>query len=135
MFVKTGTSRNFRDNYAIGYTNNYLLAVWSGNKDGSNMKGVSGATGAGEIFSRIVTTLEEPGGAPADAALEADAGGYLEIVSPLGGTRYRADANLPKATQVTRPKFVTGIGFDRSEWTLDGAPLPKNGIPVAELAK
>lgn len=41
VFVKTGTSRNFRDNYAIGYTNHYLIAVWSGNKDGSNMKGVS----------------------------------------------------------------------------------------------
>lgn len=61
VFVKTGTSRNFRDNYAVGYTKNYLVAAWSGNKDGSNMKGVSGATGAGEIFSRIVRELEPPG--------------------------------------------------------------------------
>ena len=99
------------------------------------MKGVSGATGAGEIFSRIVTTLEEPGGAPADVALKTDAGAYLEILSPLGGTRYFADPSLPKATQVTLPKFATGIEFDRSEWTLDGKPMPKEGIVVPNLAK
>ncbi len=50
VFVKTGTSRNFRDNYAIGFTREYMIAVWTGNKDGSNMRGVSGASGAGEIF-------------------------------------------------------------------------------------
>lgn len=38
VFVKTGTSRNFRDNYAIGMTEKYLIAVWTGNKDGSNMR-------------------------------------------------------------------------------------------------
>ena len=40
-FVKTGTSRNFRDNYAIGYTDHYLIGIWTGNKNGDNMKGVS----------------------------------------------------------------------------------------------
>ncbi len=46
VFVKTGTSRNFRDNWAVGYTDHYLIGVWSGNKNAENMKGVSGATGA-----------------------------------------------------------------------------------------
>jgi penicillin-binding protein 1C len=133
VFVKTGTSRNFRDNYAIGYTNRYLIAVWSGNKDGSNMKGVSGATGAGEIFSRIVTVLEPPGGAPAEEALQADARGYLEIVTPLDGSRYRVDDSIPFATQTVVPKFVTGIPFDRSEWTLDGNALAKEGIVIPNL--
>jgi len=59
----------------------------------------------------------------------------LEILSPLGGTRYFADPNLPKATQATLPKFATGIGFDRSEWTLDGKSMPKTGITVPDLKK
>lgn len=134
VFVKTGTSRNFRDNYAIGYTNRYLLAVWSGNKDGSNMKGVSGATGAGEIFSRLVTSLEPPGGAPENVTLHADGNGYLEIVTPLESSRYRNDPAIPARTQTVVPKFATGIPFDHSVWTLDGAPLPKEGVVIPNLA-
>ncbi|OGF99838.1 hypothetical protein A2153_06140, partial [Candidatus Gottesmanbacteria bacterium RBG_16_38_7b] len=32
--VKTGTSNNFRDNWTIGYTPDYLVAAWVGNNDG-----------------------------------------------------------------------------------------------------
>ena len=28
VFVKTGTSRNFRDNWSIGFTDNYIVGVW-----------------------------------------------------------------------------------------------------------
>lgn len=57
VFVKTGTSRNFRDNYAVGFTHDFLIGVWTGNKDGENMRGVTGASGAGEIFASIVHEL------------------------------------------------------------------------------
>jgi penicillin-binding protein 1C len=57
VFVKTGTSRNFRDNYAIGFTHDFLIGVWTGNKDGENMRGVTGASGAGEIFAGIIQEL------------------------------------------------------------------------------
>ena len=57
VFVKTGTSRNFRDNYAIGFTHDFMIGVWTGNKDGENMRGVTGASGAGEIFAGIVQEL------------------------------------------------------------------------------
>lgn len=30
--VKTGTSRNYRDTWAVGYTRHYIVGVWSGNK-------------------------------------------------------------------------------------------------------
>lgn len=133
MFVKTGTSRNFRDNYAVGYTDRYLIAVWSGNKDGSNMRGVSGATGAGEIFARFVNALEPVGRAPDPVTVKPDAGGYLQIVSPLPGSRYLADPTIPAAVQAVLPKFSTGLGFDRYEWTLDGVPMPKEGIVIPRL--
>jgi penicillin-binding protein 1C len=134
VFVKTGTSRNFRDNYAVGFTKNYLLAVWSGNKDGSNMKGVSGATGAGEIFSKIVAALEMPDGAPKEEKITAPIQGYLKILFPLDGSRYRFDPAIPSRLQEIVPKFATDISFDRAEWKLDGKPLGTGGIGLADLS-
>jgi penicillin-binding protein 1C len=48
--AKTGTSKGFRDNYAVGFTPDFTVAVWVGNFDGSPMEGVSGVTGAGPLF-------------------------------------------------------------------------------------
>jgi penicillin-binding protein 1C len=55
--VKTGTSTDYRDNWTIGYTPQFTVAVWVGNFDGSAMHGVSGITGAGPIFRDIFTYL------------------------------------------------------------------------------
>jgi penicillin-binding protein 1C len=55
--VKTGTSTDYRDNWTIGFTPQYTVAVWVGNFDGSAMQGVSGVTGAGPIFRDIFTYL------------------------------------------------------------------------------
>jgi penicillin-binding protein 1C len=48
--AKTGTSKGFRDNLAVGFTREVTVAVWVGNFDGSPMEGVSGITGAGPLF-------------------------------------------------------------------------------------
>ena len=57
--VKTGTSNEFRDNWTIGYTPDFLTAVWVGNNDGSfmNKNLVSGITGAAPIWNEIMTNL------------------------------------------------------------------------------
>ncbi|MFQ6066287.1 MAG: penicillin-binding protein 1C [bacterium] len=57
--VKTGTSGNFRDNWAIGYVPHYTVAVWVGNFDGSPMQSVSGVSGAGPLFRDIMLLLEK----------------------------------------------------------------------------
>jgi len=58
--VKTGTSNNLRDNWAIGYTPSRLVAVWVGNNDNSSMSQVaSGITGASPIWRRIMEELLE----------------------------------------------------------------------------
>ena len=56
--VKTGTSKDFRDNWTVGYTPRYTVAVWMGNFDGSPMRNVSGVTGAGPLFRDVVLLLE-----------------------------------------------------------------------------
>jgi len=56
--VKTGTSNNLRDNWAIGYTPQFLVAVWVGNNDNSPMSKIaSGITGATPIWRRLTDYL------------------------------------------------------------------------------
>ncbi|MCX6725974.1 MAG: transglycosylase domain-containing protein [Candidatus Shapirobacteria bacterium] len=54
--VKTGTTQNLRDNWAIGYTSDFVVSVWVGNNDNTSMSYVaSGITGASPIWNRIMT--------------------------------------------------------------------------------
>lgn len=57
--VKTGTSDDKRDNWAVGYTKDIVVGVWVGNNDNSKMdpRIASGATGASPIFYRLMTEL------------------------------------------------------------------------------
>ncbi len=56
--VKTGTTNNLRDNWTIGYTPNFLVAVWVGNNDNRPMSAVaSGVTGASPIWNDIMTEV------------------------------------------------------------------------------
>jgi len=57
--VKTGTSSDFRDTWTVGFTRDYTVAAWVGNFDGSAMRGVSGVTGAGPLWNRIMLHLHE----------------------------------------------------------------------------
>jgi len=54
--VKTGTTDIKKDNWTIGYTPNFLTAVWVGNNDGTPMNPAltSGVTGAAPIWNRIM---------------------------------------------------------------------------------
>ncbi|HTS81662.1 MAG TPA: penicillin-binding protein 1C [Myxococcaceae bacterium] len=52
--AKTGTSRAYVDNWTIGFTRERTVAVWVGNFDGRPMQRVSGITGAGPLFGRVM---------------------------------------------------------------------------------
>jgi 1A family penicillin-binding protein len=57
--VKTGTTDSKKDNWTIGYTPEYLVAVWVGNNDNTPMNPAltSGITGAAPIWNRVMTYL------------------------------------------------------------------------------
>jgi len=58
--VKTGTTNDMKDNWTIGYTPEYVVAVWVGNNDNTKMGYlVSGTTGAAPIWNRIMTKILE----------------------------------------------------------------------------
>jgi penicillin-binding protein 1C len=54
---KTGTSSDYRDNWAIGYTPEFTVAVWVGNPDGHPMRGITGVTGAAPVMHEIMDYL------------------------------------------------------------------------------
>ena len=55
--VKTGTSKDMRDNWCIGYSTLYSVGVWVGNFSGEPMWDVSGVTGAAPVWSEIMDLL------------------------------------------------------------------------------
>jgi penicillin-binding protein 1C len=57
--VKTGTSKDMRDNWCIGYSNAYTVGVWVGNFNGDPMWNVSGITGAAPIWAEIMDYLHK----------------------------------------------------------------------------
>lgn len=55
--LKTGTSRDFRDSWVVGYTPDFLVAVWVGNADNSPMEDITGQAGAGRIWTKTMELM------------------------------------------------------------------------------
>jgi penicillin-binding protein 1C len=155
--VKTGTSKDLRDNWCIGYSDRYTVAVWVGNASGEPMRGVSGTQGAAPVWRELMLALhaEHPSRAPAPprglqraagewflagtAPVEAAAAGGLAggaaggaapfgIGSPRDGTVLLLDPDIPPAAQ--RMVFEGAPG----RWLLDGRELGR-GTRVSWLPR
>lgn len=57
--AKTGTSKDYKDNFALGYTARWTIGVWVGNFDATSMEKVSGVTGAGPILHEIALFMQQ----------------------------------------------------------------------------
>lgn len=101
--AKTGTTQNFRDNWTVGYTTDFVMGVWAGNDDNSPMLDVTGVQGAAPIWH--------------DAMLLAEQGHPLQDFQNPGG--------LVRAT-VTYPDGVTS-----TDWFLPET-IPQNGGPAPD---
>jgi penicillin-binding protein 1C len=64
--VKTGTSKDYRDNWCVGSSERYTVGVWAGNFDAQAMDEVSGVSGAAPSWQEIMEHLhkDEPSKAP-----------------------------------------------------------------------
>ncbi|HYN88477.1 MAG TPA: hypothetical protein VER55_08095, partial [Ardenticatenaceae bacterium] len=54
--AKTGTTSDWRDNWALGYTPDLAVGVWVGNADNEPMRDVSGIDGAGPVWHDFMKT-------------------------------------------------------------------------------
>jgi penicillin-binding protein 1C len=83
--VKTGTSKDMRDNWCVGYTDRYTVGVWVGNFDGRPMWDVSGVAGAAPVWRDVVDYLhrDRPSRAPgAPAGLVRQTVAFTPAVEP-----------------------------------------------------
>ncbi|WP_293973712.1 penicillin-binding protein 1C [Sphingopyxis sp.] len=64
--AKTGTSKGMRDNWCIGWSDRFTVAVWVGNLEGDSMRAVSGTSGAAPVWRDVMLALHagNPGKAP-----------------------------------------------------------------------
>lgn len=56
---KTGTSFGFKDAWAIGLTNRYVIGVWVGNANGEGRPGLTGIGAAAPILFDVVSVLND----------------------------------------------------------------------------
>lgn len=59
--VKTGTSTDYRDAWAVGYSARYTVGVWMGNLNRSSMREISGARGPALVLRSVFAELERGG--------------------------------------------------------------------------
>lgn len=55
---KTGTTQDYRDAWFVGFTDDYVAAVWVGNDDNSPMKGITGGTLPAQIWKEVMLAAE-----------------------------------------------------------------------------
>ena len=57
--AKTGTSKAMRDNWCIGYSDRFTVAVWVGNLEGDPMRAISGTSGAAPVWRDVMIALHQ----------------------------------------------------------------------------
>jgi len=150
--VKTGTSKDMRDNWCVGYTDRYTIGVWVGNASGEPMHSVSGISGAAPVWHAIAGALHAgaPSRAPAlpagvvtqriafDAGKEPPRDEVFLAGSERVQQRATAEVEGLRRFGITSPRDGSVFAIDpdmppgaqritfegeRGQWVLDGKPL------------
>ena len=115
--VKTGTSKEMRDNWAVGYSRRFTVGVWVGNVTGEPMRNVSGVTGAAPVWLEVMARLHEktpseaPAAPPGLASREvAFAGGVEAARREWFSTGTEPVAATDSVTMAARPHIVAPVG-------------------------
>jgi penicillin-binding protein 1C len=114
--VKTGTSKDMRDNWAIGYSSRYTVGVWVGNASGESMWDVSGTSGAAPVWAAVMQYLHPQGDGPARPGTAH--GGSLQA-GASGAT-----AIPPKGTVKLTIRYAQAQEAGREEWFVEGTEQP-----------
>ncbi|MCA9538890.1 MAG: penicillin-binding protein 1C [Myxococcales bacterium] len=111
--AKTGTSTDFTDNWTVGYTPAVTVAVWVGNFDGRPMEGVSGITGAGRLWHRL-----------------------MRLAAGEGRPREFRTAGLERVRlcEATGARFSEDCAHPVEEWFLPGTAPGPTGAPARPAA-
>jgi len=151
--VKTGTSKDMRDNWCVGFSSRYTVGVWVGNASGAPMWDVSGVTGAAPVWQEVMQYLHRQSGSqePARPAsviaqpvqfenqLEAARTEYFLPGTQQSLLRVAKSNGIAPAISYPTPGMLVAIdpdippahqrlrfsaqGLKQGSWVLDGKPL------------
>lgn len=130
--AKTGTSNDFRDSWALGYSTEVTIGAWVGNNDSSPMEEVAGANGAGQIWRELMlryhlghptTPFPRPAGIE-EIPICADTGGRAGPGCPRPITELFIAGTGPKEVDVVYQTVRVGG---------DGTCLAASYTPAAEV--
>ena len=118
--VKTGTSKDMRDNWAIGYTARYTVGVWVGNFSGAPMHDVSGVSGAAPVWRDIMDFLHE-GDAPPPPGTSARARATAALLSRETSSLSARNGFLPARRRRASFRSIAAAGRARIAAPANGA--------------
>lgn len=145
--VKTGTSKDMRDNWCVGFSRRYTVGVWVGNFDGRPMRGVSGVSGAAPVWLDTMLALHgmdrtSPPAPP--AGVERRGGEWFlagsaparqlagapesRITYPGEGAILALDPDIPAAMQRV---FLTASGGEHADFVMDATRLGRAATDLA----
>ncbi len=118
--VKTGTSKDMRDNWCVGYTARFTVGVWVGNFSGAAMHDVTGITGAAPVWLEVMNYLGQRFGGGA-------------IARPAGLTARMVE--FPGMVEPARKEwFIAGTEPNRIAARLDDTPRILSPAPDSVIA-
>jgi penicillin-binding protein 1C len=117
--VKTGTSKDMRDNWCVGYSALYTVGVWVGNFSGEPMWNVSGMSGAAPVWIDVMSALHRADPGLGGSAREAPGLGGSEREASDGGDP-KPDANHPPGLVRKRVRFPGFTEPPRYDWFIAG---------------
>ena len=62
LAIKTGTSQGYRDAWAVAWSPDYLVGVWTGRAKGTTMRAVTGAGSSAQLAQGVLTLLHHTRG-------------------------------------------------------------------------
>jgi penicillin-binding protein 1C len=139
--VKTGTTTDYRDGWAIGYTPGVVVGVWMGNSDGHPMQDLPGLRGAAPLWNTIMQTIYATpemvqslwvnGYAPQTGFIQPQGIEQRLVCLPAGTgssscSATREDLFIANTAQHGNPRinFNTNSQTNPGAWTLVTLPLP-----------
>lgn len=115
---KTGTSSNFRDNWAFGYTPEFTVGIWIGNFDGLPMRDVSGVTGAAPILHEVFVLLHQRFGT---SWYDAPSNITRALTHRLTGKRLSTPAKVAPSERLQELFLSESLGPEESSTDYDSA--------------
>ncbi|MES2614777.1 MAG: penicillin-binding protein 1C [Bdellovibrionota bacterium] len=148
--VKTGTSKDMRDNWCVGFSSRYTVGVWTGNFSGEPMWNVTGVSGAAPAWAQIMEVLHERNKdlspKPPRGVLSKNGEWYIhgtepnedlplllgtksqhvipKIIYPVEGMMIAVDPDIPAEQQ--RIFFESSVQDDSLKWVLNDDEIADN---------